>query len=157
MKRSLLALAFACATGSIAMASFEPFVPIQQRAKGADAVVVATIVEVTPTYDTNEFGDHIIISHTFLRVDEVLKGTPSQVIPLDVEGGTVDGITLKVSDMESVATGDRGVFFVARSRKGTPVPYLRHNGILKLDTTGHVRGSTLTLDDVRRQVRQGLQ
>jgi hypothetical protein len=59
--------------------------------------------------------------------------------------------------MESVVRGERGVFFVSRSRSGANVPHLRHNGILKLDASNHVRGTTLTLDDVKREIRRGLQ
>ena len=154
--KTLLALVAACTTASVVTATSERPVPIAERAKGAETIVVAKVIEVTASFERNDFGDRIIISHAFLHVEEALKGAPAQVIPLDVEGGTVDGITLKVSDMESIATGDRAVFFVTRSRRGVAVPHLRHNGIVKLDATNHVRGTNLTIDDIKSQVRQGL-
>jgi hypothetical protein len=79
------------------------------------------------------------------------------VLSLDVEGGTVNGLTMRVSDLPSVSVGDRGVFFVTRSKAGANVPHLRHLGIVKLDASNLVRGTTVTLDDIKRQVVQGRQ
>ncbi len=155
MKKAALILLAACAMASTVSAGPERPVSIPDRAKGAETIVVATVMEVNAGFERNEFGDRLIVSHTFLQVEETLKGTAPQVVAFDVEGGTVGDVTLRVSDMETVTKGDRAVFFISRSRTGANVPHLRHNGIMKLDRTNKVRGSDLTLEDVKRQVKEG--
>jgi len=126
---------------------------IEERAAGAERVVVASVDDVTATYESNAFGDRLIVSHARLRVEEALKG-PADPMTLDYEGGTVDGITLHVSSLPALARGERAVFFVARGARGEFTPHLRGQGIVKLDATDHVPHSSLTLDDVRRMVGQ---
>ena len=122
------------------------------RARGAAQVVVASIEAVQPIYDVNEFGDTLIVSRASVRVQEVLKGdglSVGQAIELDVEGGTVGDVTLHVSDMPTIASGEDAILFLTRNRRGSFVPYDRGLGILKLDQTGRVLGSTKTLGDLR--------
>jgi hypothetical protein len=140
---------------TLSAASGRP-IPIPDRAKGAHSVVVATVIEATPTFERNSFGDQLIVTHAFLRVEESLKGQSANVIPLDVEGGTIGDLTLHVSDVEPIRKGERAVFFIQRTPSGANVPHLRGNGVLKLDATNHVRGSNATLDDVKRQVGDSL-
>jgi hypothetical protein len=154
MKSIAISLLAVVSITSTAFASGQA-VPVPDRAKGADAVVVGTVIEVVAAFEQTSVG-RIIVSHALVRVDETLKGQPGQVMSLDVEGGTVGELTLSVSDMETIAKGDRGVFFVKRTKSGGNVPHLRGNGIVKLDASNHVRGSNDTLDDVKRQVSQGV-
>ena len=94
-----------------------------------------------------------------MRVREVLKGAgrAGDALTIDVEGGTVDGITLRVSDMPAMAPGEQAVLFVNKNRQGHNVPHLRGQGILKFDTNGRVLGTSLAIDDVRRAVAAGKQ
>jgi hypothetical protein len=155
MTRVILALVVVCSIGSAASAS-DHQISIPDRAKGAETIVVATVVEVTPAFERNAFGDNLIVSHAWLKVEESLKGAAAQVIPLDVEGGTVNGLTMRVSDMEPVSRGDRAVFFIKHSSAGVNVPHLRGHGIVKLDKLNRVCGAAnVTLDDVKRQVKDG--
>lgn len=124
-------------------------VSIQERARGAARVVVATVVDTTARYERNEFGDDLIVTHAELAVDEALKG-PRLGATLAIEGGTVNGITLGVSDLPSIRKGERAVFFLAPGRDGEFKPHLRGQGILKLDGNNRVPGSSLTLDEIRR-------
>jgi hypothetical protein len=124
-------------------------VPIQERARGAERVVVATITDVSPRYERNRYGDELIVSHAHLKVEQAIKGRPDDVT-VAVEGGQVGDITLRVSDLPTVATGDRAVFFLTPGPSGEFTPHLRGQGILKLDSTDHVRGTSLTLDEIRR-------
>jgi hypothetical protein len=157
MKQFALVLFMSGATATTSLAQHGGAEDVPTRAKGAQKIVVATVMSVTPTFETNKWGDRLIVSHADLKVEESLKGNAPEVLSLDVEGGTIGDLTLKVSDMEAIAPGDRGVFFVDETRPGTHVPYHRGNGILKLDKTGHVKGTNVTLDDVKRQVKQGAQ
>jgi hypothetical protein len=154
MKRVQLAglvLAGVAAIAPALYASGQP-VAIQERARGAAKIVVATVAATNARYERNEFGDELIVTHAQLAVEEAIKGSGEDVT-LALEGGTVDGITLRVSDLPALAKGERAVFFLKAGRNGEAEPHLRGQGILKLDDRNRVRGSELTLDDVRRMAR----
>ena len=143
------------------------------RALGADYVVTATVKRVVPMAVVNEFGDQLIVSRTTLTVEEVHKGSPAMTLTLDVEGGTLDGITLHVSDLQELQPGDRAVFFIERvrpdpgeafdvrqlqdarqSQTEQNIPHQRGLGILKLDDNDMVEGTTLSLSSIRSQIAQ---
>ena len=84
-----------------------------------------------------------------------LKGTVQSSVDVEIEGGTIGTLTLRVSDQESITTGDRGVFYLSRSARGTLVPHLRGQGFLRLDRTDRVPNSSLTLEEIRRTVAAG--
>jgi hypothetical protein len=127
---------------------------IQERARGAARVVVATVVETSARRERNEFGDDLIITRAQLSVDEAVKG-PGGPTTLTLEGGTVDGITMRVSDLPSLKKGERAVFFLAPGRDGEFQPHLRGQGILKLDKDNRVPDSSLTLAEIRRLAAGG--
>jgi hypothetical protein len=141
------------AAGSRLSADSVP-VDLSTRARGASHVVVALVERVRADYQRNEFGDVLIVSHAQVRVREVLKGAsvPGDDLTVDVEGGTVDGITLHVSDVEPLNAGENAVLFIDETRDGRKVPHLRGQGIVKVDANGRLQGSNLTVDDVRRAV-----
>jgi hypothetical protein len=130
-------------------------VPLAERARGAERVVVGQVASVSPAWQVNEFGDRLIISTVRVTVSETLKGPSQPAVDLDVEGGTIGGLTLNVSDQEPVAPGDRAVFYLTRNARGRFVPHLRGQGLLKLDRSNRVPGSTLTLDMIRRETAAG--
>jgi hypothetical protein len=125
--------------------------PIAARAHDAARIVVATVTGTSARYERNEFGDELIVTYARLEVEEAMKG-PRESITLGIEGGTVDGITLKVSDLPSISRGERGVFFLAVGRNGEFRLHKRGEGILKLDASDHVPGTVLTLNEIRRQI-----
>jgi hypothetical protein len=127
---------------------------IRARAKASELVVVGTIVGVDPQFETNEFGDQLIVSKVQLRVDEKMKGNADPVVPVSIEGGTVGDLKLDVSDLPTVKQGDRGTFFLDKSRDGTFVPHDRGFGIMKLDARDRVEDSDLTLDEIRTAVKE---
>ena len=138
---------------SAASAAAQRPATIEECAAGAERVVVASVDDVTATYESNAFGDRLIVSHARLRIEEALKG-PADPMTLDYEGGTVDGVTLHVSSLPALARGERAVFFVTRGAKGEFTPHLRGQGIVKLDETDRVPHTSLTLADMRRMVGQ---
>src|SRR5262249_46248542 len=117
-------------------------VPLTDRARGAERVVVGRIASVTPMWRVNGFGDRLIVSVAHVAVDETLKGDAQPAVDVEIEGGTIGTLTLHVSDQDAVAPGDRAVFYLARNRSGTLVPHLRGQGLLKLDRTDHVPHSS---------------
>jgi hypothetical protein len=127
-------------------------VDVGERIKGAQRVVVAKAVRVTAEWRTNEHGDRLIVSQVALEVEQTLKGAPTNAISVDVEGGTIDGVTLVVSSAQPVKPGERAVFMLDATPSGSHVPHLKGQGVLKLDSNNQVHGSNLRLDDIRRLV-----
>jgi hypothetical protein len=143
------ATAAVLAGGHLAAAAGQFPVTIEERAKGAERVVVASVAEIHAAYETNEYGDELIVSHASLALEDVIKGN-SDKATLALEGGTVNGITLRVSHLPTLSRGERAVFFLDRRPDGEYKPHLDGQGILKLDSTNHVKGSSLTVEDIRR-------
>jgi hypothetical protein len=123
---------------------------VNERVRGAERVVVASVSDVTGAFATNEFGDQLIVSQVSLVVEESLKGKPTPALVLEVEGGTVGDLTLEVSSLPRMTPGERAVFFVTTNKHGKQVPHLRGLGILKLDSQNRVKGSSLDLETIRR-------
>src|SRR5688572_24698793 len=100
-KRLLVLLAL---VGSVVPAIAQGDQPgdVANRAKGAGRVVVARVIAVRAQFETNQFGDQLIVSHAVLDVLETLKGAPAASLNVAVEGGTVGDLTLKVSDLPSI-------------------------------------------------------
>jgi hypothetical protein len=138
-----------------AVAADQVPVPLAERARGAERVVVGRVASVTPRWHVNEFGDRLIVSVVRVSVSETLKGDAVPTIEVDVEGGTIGTLTLHVSDQQSFTAGERATFFIRRNARGRFVPHLRGQGLLKLDRANRVPGSSLTLDRIRREVAAG--
>jgi hypothetical protein len=147
----LLAIGIISTAPSLIASVVRP-VPIQDRARGAERVVVAVVGDITATYERNVHGDELIVSHVALRVDEAIKGSLGNVV-VALEGGTINGITLRVSDLPTLSPGERAVFFLTPAPRDEFTPHLRGQGILKLDSSDHVRNSSLTLGQIRQLAR----
>lgn len=154
MTRAAVCFLFCIAIAASARAQDSIPVPLTERARGAERVVVGRVTTVEPVWRTNEFGDRLIVSVVGVAVDETLRGPAQPRVTVEVEGGTIGDLTLHVSDLEPVAAGDRAVFYLARNARGVFVPHLRGQGLLKLDGADRVRGSTITLADIRRTAAQ---
>jgi len=129
---------------------------IPTRARGAGRIVVARVADVRARFAANSFGDQLIVSTVVLEVAEALKGAPDGRLEVEVEGGTVGDITLKVSDLPSLAPGERAVFFLDAGTGGSLRPHDRGRGILKLSEEDRVENSSVTLAELRQQVRDAL-
>jgi hypothetical protein len=116
---------------------------------------VARVADVQSRFALNRFGDQLIVSSVLLDVVETLKGSQAATVRVDIEGGTVGDLTLRVSDLPMLRVGERGVFFLDAAN-GTHTPHDRGRGILKLSPVDRIEGTTVTLDAVRQQVRAGL-
>jgi len=146
---ALALVVFVSAIGSVASAQGRA-VPLAERIQGAGVVVVATPTSVSAGWKENAFGDRLIVSRFNLHVEETLKGAPGRDVAFDLEGGTLDGFTLQVSSLPALAAGERAVFFLDLASGGAFQPHLRGQGILKLDEQNFVKGSSLSLDEIRR-------
>jgi hypothetical protein len=150
MNRTLLLLACLGVTAPL-NAQNSPASPLAARTQAATRVVVAQVRDVQSRFATNRFGDQLIVSDVVLDVTETLKGPAAATMRVAVEGGTVGDLTLKVSDLPSFKPGDRAVFFL-NPADGTLVPHDRGRGVLKVAPNGLIEGSTVTLEQVRREV-----
>jgi hypothetical protein len=147
---TLATAVFSFAMSSLAVASDGKPVPLSERIHGAGAVVVAKPTKVAASWRENAFGDRLIVSRFTLHVEETLKGTPAADLAFDVEGGTLDGFTLRVSTLPALALGERAVFMLDAAPGGSFQPHLRGQGVLKLDDQNFVKESSLTLNEIRR-------
>ena len=150
--KSWLAVAMVCVSASTVRAEVGPPTDVAAHSRGAGKVVVARVSTVHSTFATNRFGDQLIVSNAVLEVLDTLKGNPQAVTTVTVEGGTVGDLTLRVSDMQELKEGDRAVFFLDDDGIGH-VPHGRGRGILMLDDGDKVKGSNLTLQQVKDAVR----
>lgn len=151
--RAALVLLLVCATSTMTSASIGRPTDLETRARGAARIVVAVVTDMQARFDVNEHGDQLIVTQVMLSVDESLKGSGSSVVAVDVEGGTIGDLTLRVSDMPTFQRGERAVFFLSQGPVGNLVPHRRGLGVLKLDAQGRIRGSNVTLAEVRAAVR----
>src|SRR4029450_5790747 len=108
----------------------------------AERIVVGRVVSVGPAWRENDFGDRLIVSVVRVGVDETLKGQAQPSLDVEIEGGTIGTTTLKVSDLPTLAPRDRAVFYLKRNRRGAFVPHLRGQGLLNLDRSDRVTGSS---------------
>src|SRR5690349_21407196 len=124
--RLVLTTFFVCVLAASAGAQSQD---VADHAKTADTVVVATVEDISPRFSVNEFGDRLIVSDVWLRVEDTLKGAPQNLLSVEIEGGTIGDLTLKVSDLPALQKGERGVFLLD-ARHGRNHPHGRGKGIL---------------------------
>jgi len=128
---------------------------VAERTRGAERIVVGRVASVAPVWQVNEFGDRLIVSVVRVVVSETLKGQARPTLDVEVEGGTIGDLTLRVSDQTSFSPGERAVFYLRGTARGTFVPHLRAESLLKLDASNRVSGSSLTLEQIRSEVQNG--
>ena len=80
-------------------------VPLADRARGAERVVVGHVTSVESAWRTNDYGDRLIVSVVHVAVDETMKGQAQPTMDVDVEGGTIGTLTLRVSDEQCSLPG----------------------------------------------------
>jgi hypothetical protein len=142
-----------CALSTTALLAQRTDVSSAERARGAEHVVIGHVSSVTPAWRNNDYGDRLITSIVHVVVDETLKGAAQPSVDVEVEGGTIGSLTLRVSDLDTFAPGDRAVFYLTHNRRGAAIPHRRGLGLQKIDPSGRVAGTNVTLDQVRRDVR----
>lgn len=134
-------------------ASAEPPAQLPQRFQGAQRAVVAKVAAVAARWERNEWGDQLIVSRMTVDVEETLKGFSGKRLEVDIEGGTLDGLTLHVSHQPALARGDRAVFILNETATGVHTPHRKGLGLMRLDGNNRVEGMATTLADVRAAAR----
>jgi hypothetical protein len=154
MKRPLVVCALVGSVLSV-QAQAGPPADVASQTTGAGRVVVARVATVHAQFETSQFGDQLIVSHAVLEVLETLKGAPAATLTVAVEGGTVGDLTLKVSDLPSLAEGERAMFFLDTAGAADHTPHRRGLGILKIDDHDRTEDGA-SLDDLRKQVHEAM-
>ena len=116
----------------------------------AEIVVVGAADRTESLWKENSRGDKVIVSRTLVRTREGLKGETENAIWVDVEGGSIDGVTLRVSGSTLLNAGDQAVLFLQRNADGIYTLHEHGRGVLKLDDRDVVRGTTIALEDIRQ-------
>lgn len=93
--------------------ALEAPVSIQSLAEHSDRIVRGRVMKLAYSQGTNAHGDELIYTHVTIRVAESLKGDRSDLV-LKVEGGTLNGITLTVSDGVQFQSGEEVLVFVKK-------------------------------------------
>src|SRR5690348_6348619 len=93
-----------------------------ERARNAEQVIVGRVASVNPVWGNTDYGDRLIFSVLHVTVDETLKGAAQPAVDVEVEGGTIGSLTLRVSDLETFRPGDRAIFYLQHNRRGALVP-----------------------------------
>ncbi|MEQ1757842.1 MAG: hypothetical protein ABL986_05950 [Vicinamibacterales bacterium] len=148
--RLMMAAAFALCCSPLQAGELDRPTPVNERLRDSAAVVVATARQVDATWKPGPTGDQIIVTRVLLEVTETLKGDDQSSRWLDVPGGTLEGVTLKVSGELTVREGDRGVFFLDPANGGIHSAHGKAEALLRLDQQDTVKGTTIRLDDIRR-------
>ncbi len=123
-------------------------VELKSRLKGAERAFVGHVTRVSPYMKQTDRGDVLIVSHVEMAVEEALKGQGGSTVPMEIEGGTLNGVTMEVSDMPQIRPGLRAFVMLKRNARGEMVPHQRAAGVLELEQE-HVKNTDLWLDDVR--------
>lgn len=145
---SVLMLSF-----STARVSAEPPAALAQRFAGAQRAVIGKVAAVEPRWERNEWGDTLIVSRLAVDVEESLKGISPRRVVVDVEGGTIDGLTLHVSHQVELRAGDRAVLIINEVRPGVHRPHRKGQGLLKVLAGDRLEDSAATLSDLRAAAR----
>lgn len=125
------------------------------RLQGASQVVIAKTRAASPRWETNSNGDRLIVTEFVLDIEETLKGRNGSEVIIEVPGGTLDGLTLRVSGQPVLKPGDRAVFLLESTPTGVYKPHRRGEGVLRLNDQNTIAGSALTVNDVRQIARTG--
>ena len=100
-----LILVLGVGTGRAAMRQF----PMEDLARKADAIVLGTVLQQESAWDAQHTAIHTDVT---VAVEQVLAGTPGNIVTLRVAGGIVDGIGMRTSNDASFQKGERVIVFL---------------------------------------------
>lgn len=126
---------------------------LNRNIQNAQTILQGRVTSGRSEFVTRPDGSRTIVTRYMLQVDESLKGTAPASQELVIDGGTVDGLTLKVSDMPPLAVGEELIVFGNQTAEGFR-PYGRQSGLLRVEQNSRlVRGRSLSVDDVRARIQ----
>ncbi|MEX2263322.1 MAG: hypothetical protein WD696_15300 [Bryobacteraceae bacterium] len=134
-----LSLVFVTAAG----AAVVPSLSLEQMVDRSEHIVHGRVLRSWSSWDQNR---RFIWTHHQIRVTDRLAGPSSATVIASEPGGTVDGVSMRVSGAVPFSTGEEVVLFLYR----TPLGYLR--------ATGHAQGKYFVAgeDSTGKRVRTAL-
>lgn len=90
---------------------------IQKLSLDATHVLVGKVKNVQSFYDGNEWGDYLIFSRVDVKVEKKLKGKTNDEVSFIVEGGTVEELTLKVSNYPLFEEGEKFKLYLKKDKQ----------------------------------------
>ncbi len=125
---------------------------LDSRIEGSEAVFRGKVESKRSYYLRRSNGSEIIVTRYKLSLDETFKGRPPVDREVVIEGGTVNGITLTVSDMPVLNPGEELIVLGDETPDGF-TPRDRSGGILRIEPgTGKLLGGVLTTNDFRNRI-----
>jgi hypothetical protein len=82
-----------------------------QLVEQAEVIFQGSVTDVKSQW-VGEGAQRHIMSYVTFNVEDSLKGAPGQTYTIRMFGGTVDGVTMAVSDAPKFSVGDRNILFV---------------------------------------------
>lgn len=134
-------------------ATAQPPHDFTQRFRGADRVAVGQVVETNSFFTVNPFGDHLIVTRARVAISETWKGERDAFLEIEVEGGSVGDLTLRVSDLPEVRQGQRFVVLGVRRGDGVFTPHLRGRGLIEVDLNGDAVDGGTSVGELRSAAR----
>lgn len=128
---------------------------VEQQTVASEKVAIAEVTDTKSEKIINEYGDHLIVTKAQLKVTEQLKGSYDSESPsLVVKGGTVDGITMSVSDQIHLNKGDKVVVFSRKNSFGREMPSRGKSSVLHIKDN---MAGGMSLNEIRSHIRAGVQ
>lgn len=107
------------------------YVPFSDLVFESDSVVIGTVRSVESRWNEDQT---MIRTYASVSVERYVTGEPvDSMITIVVDGGTVDGITLWVSDTPSFHPGMRSGFLLKKEESGMYTPYGQIQGVYALE------------------------
>ncbi len=103
----------------------------------AEVIFQGTVSDVKSQW-TGEGAERHIATYVTLQVEEAIKGDPGATYTMRMLGGTVDDMTMEVSDVPKFKVGDRDILFV------------EHNGTQFVPLVGIMHGRFHVQTDAAR-------
>jgi hypothetical protein len=120
------------------------------RLRGASRTVVGSVAKTEARMVRTQRGDELIITRTWIRVEESLKGRAEAMVAVDVEGGTLGELSMRASDITPLGVGERAVLLLEPTAEGGWRPHRRGLGLLRLSADNQVPELGVSLATVRR-------
>lgn len=125
---ALLLLVPVAANATIAQA-----VRFDDKVENAAAIVVGECVAQRSQWDA---AHNWILTYSTFRVEQTLKGAPTQEITIVTPGGTVDNIAQEIIGVPRFREGEQHALFVRNSQAGPTVLYLEQGDYKVLEERG---------------------
>ena len=117
MKRALV-LPLICAA---AQATLVPALSLEELANQSEIIAHGRVTSSWAAWDS---GNKYIWTHYRMEVLDPIRGSPGASVVASEPGGSLDGVTMRISGAPDYATGEELIVFLYR----TPIGYLRATG-----------------------------